>query len=294
MLDSIVKYRASNLFLVPPMVVQLCKHPAVKNYDLSFVRNIMVGAAPVSAELTKQLVAILPTANIFQGYGLTETATAVSVGPLAQKVSTPGSVGQLMPGVSLRILKSDGTYGGFGEQGELVVKSPANALYYSNNKEATRETFINGWVRTGDEGYMDENCELFIVDRLKEIMKVRGFQVAPAELEGHLLDSKYVSDVCVVGVPDEYNGELPFAFIVPSSEAAKLIEKGEVAQVKAAIAKHVSDVKVPYKHLSGGIHFVDSVPKNPSGKLLRRLLRDEAKVLREKILAEGPKAKAKL
>jgi len=294
MLDSIVKYRAANLFVVPPMIVLLCKHPGVKDYDLSCVRNIMVGAAPMSGELTKQLVSIIPTTNFFQGYGLTETATTVTAGPLSQKVSTLGSAGHLVPGVSVRILKSDGTYGGFGEQGELVVKSPSNALCYSNNKEATRETFIDGWVRTGDKAYVDERSEVFIVDRLKEIMKVRGFQVAPAELEGHLLDSKYVSDVCVVGVPDEYSGELPFAFIVPSSEAAKLIEKGEAAHVKAAIAKHVSDVKVSYKHLAGGIHFVDAVPKNPSGKLLRRLLRDEAKVLREKILAEEQKTKAKL
>jgi len=290
-----VKYRASNLFLAPPTIVQLCKHPAVKDYDLSSVRNIMVGGAPVSAELTRQLVAIMPsTTNFFQGYGLTETATAVSAGPLTQKVSTPGSAGQLIPGVSARILKSDGTYGRFGEQGELVFKSPSNALYYRDNEEATRATFIDGWVRTGDEGYINEHYEVFIVDRLKEIMKVRGFQVAPAEIEGHLLDSKYVSDACVVGVPDEYSGELPFAFIVPSSEAAKLIEKGEAADVKAAIAEHVSDVKVPYKHLAGGIHFVDAVPRNPSGKLLRRLLRDEAKVLREKILVEEAKVKAKL
>lgn len=96
----------------------------------------MVGAAPLSGELTKQLVAIIPTTNIFQGYGLTETATTVTAGPLTQKVSTLGSAGQLIPGVSARVLKSDGTYGGFGEQGELVLKSPSNALRYSNNEEA--------------------------------------------------------------------------------------------------------------------------------------------------------------
>lgn len=134
-------------------------------------------------------------------------------------------------------------------------------------------------------------------------MKVRGFQVAPAELEGHLLDHPYVSDVCVVGVPDEFSGEVPMAFVVPSSKARELAKAGPqgVSEVKQAICKvrsdtwsvsqrpsnpfkrqHVSDAKVAYKHLAGGIEFVDSIPKNPSGKLLRRFMRDQAKALREK------------
>jgi len=282
--------------LVPPMIVMLCKHPAAQDYDLSNVRNIMVGAAPLSSELTKQLVRKLPYSNVFQGYGLTETSTTVTMGALTQKVSTLGSAGRLIPGVIARVIKSDGSYGTFGEEGELVIKSPSNALRYSNNEEATKETFIDGWVRTGDKAFINEKYEVFVVDRLKEIMKVRGFQVAPAELEGYLLDHAFVADVCVVGVPDEFSGELPFAFIVPDPQAAQLIKKGEkeIAKVKAAIAKHVSDTKVPYKHLAGGIEFIDVIPKNPSGKLLRRLLRDKAKESRAKIVAEQERAKAKL
>jgi len=175
------------------------------------------------------------------------------------------------------------------------------------------------WVRTGDEVIIDENNDVFIVDRLKEIMKVRGFQVAPAELEGHLLNNSFISDCCVVGVPDEYSGDLPFAFVVPSAEANEKIKRGEEKDVKVQIAKvsicmrvrfshprdivlmkfifvcqHVADAKVPYKHLVGGIEFIDAIPRNPSGKLLRRLLRDKAKEVRQRFLEEARTTRTRL
>lgn len=293
-LGSIQKYRVATLFVVPPMLVLLCKHPATQSYDLSSVKSLQVAAAPTSAELTGQLIALLPHINFFQAYGLTETATTVSAGPVDKKIGTLGSAGQLLPGVRARILKPNGTYGGPGEQGELVTYSPSNALGYTNNEQATRETFIDGWVRTGDEAIIDANNDLFILDRIKEIMKVRGFQVAPAELEGHLLDSPFVSDVCVVGVPDEYSGDLPFAFVVPSAEASERIKSGEEKFVKAQIAKYVADAKAPYKHLAGGICFIDAVPRNPSGKLLRRLLRDKAREVRQRLLEEIKTVKTRL
>lgn len=128
---------------------------------------------------------------------------------------------------------------------------------------------------------------MFIIDRLKELIKCRGFQVAPAELEGHLLDHQHVSDVCVVGVPDDYSGEVPLAFVVLSKEAVQMVEKDpkQAESVKALICKHVSDTKVRYKWLDGGVEFVDIIPKNPSGKLLRRFLRDRAKEIHR---AKGP------
>ncbi|KDQ63355.1 hypothetical protein JAAARDRAFT_147584 [Jaapia argillacea MUCL 33604] len=284
MLRSIVRYRITHLFLVPPQIVLLCKHPAVKSYDLSHIRFIMAGAAPVSAELTMQLVKVLPNCAIGQGYGMTETATSVANISIHQKVGTLGSAGTLVPGVVARVVRPDGSLAKIGEQGELFVKSPANALCYLNNEEATKETFIDGWVRTGDEVIINEGAELFIIDRLKEIMKVRGYQVAPAELEGHLLSHPDVADACVVGVPDEYSGELPFAFITLHSRSAGRIAGNpkEAEQIKDSIIRHVAEHKVHYKHLAGGVHFIDVIPKNPSGKLLRRLLRDQAKQLRAK------------
>ncbi|KAJ8482505.1 hypothetical protein ONZ45_g14929 [Pleurotus djamor] len=266
--------------LVPPQVVLLCKHPAVKEYDLSSVRYIMVGAAPLTYEVTEQLIKLFPRAHIGQAYGMTETCTAVTMWSTDTKRGPFGSAGQLIPGTVARVEKPDGTLAGLNEAGHLLIKTPSAALCYANNKQATEETFVNGWVRTGDEVKIDEDKVVWVLDRIKEIMKVRGFQVAPAELEGCILDHEDVSDACVVGIPDEYSGELPLAFVVPSEQAAKRIKTmpGTAEEMKASIMKHVASNKVKYKHLTG-VELTDAIPKNPSGKLLRRVLRDRAKEL---------------
>ncbi|OJA18473.1 hypothetical protein AZE42_04979 [Rhizopogon vesiculosus] len=261
---------------------QTYNHPAVKNYDLSGIRYLICGAAPLSAELVHQLTKIMPNAQIGQGYGLTESCTSISLYPTDQKIGVPGSAGQLNPGVVARVVKSDGSLAGYNEPGELRVKSPSLALGYWGNEPATRETFVDGWLCTGDEVIIREDNEIFIVDRLKEIMKVRGFQVAPAELEGCILDHPDVADTCVVPVPDDYSGEVPLAFVVLHVSAATRVEKDprEADKVKASIMKHVTDNKIAYKSLAGGVEFIDVIPKNPSGKLLRRLLRDRARQLK--------------
>ncbi|KAG6853944.1 hypothetical protein C0991_012268 [Blastosporella zonata] len=263
MLDSIVRHRISHLMLVPPQVVLMCKHPAVKNYDLrQFVRMILCGAAPLTHEVNQQLFELLPDAHIGQAYG----------------------AGQLLPGTIARAVKSDGSLAQYGEAGELYIKTPSVALGYANNTEATKETFIDGWVRTGDEVKIDENGELWILDRLK----VKGFQVAPAELEGCILDHPDVASACVVGIPDDYSGELPLAFVVLTTEASRRVGQTPAVanEIKKSIIQHVADTKVSYKHLVGGVEFLSAIPTSPSGKLLRRVLRDEAKALK--------KARAKL
>ncbi|OJT02330.1 4-coumarate--CoA ligase-like 7 [Trametes pubescens] len=282
-LESIQRYRITNLCLVPPMIVLLCKHPAVPKYDLSSLRMLMSGAAPLTAELVKHLMARLPNCWIGQAYGMTETCTAVTFPQVDQRTATLGSGGFLLPGCRARVVKPDGSLAAFGEAGELVVTSPSVAIGYMNNPEATAETFKDGWVSTGDEVYFNERKEIFVVDRIKELIKVRGYQVPPAELEGHLLGHPDVDDVCVVGIPDEYSGELPLAFIVPSADAQTRMDAGGTRaqdDVRKAILKHVADHKTSYKHLVG-VEFIDAIPKNPSGKLLRRFLRDRAKELRE-------------
>ncbi|KAG7088258.1 hypothetical protein E1B28_012272 [Marasmius oreades] len=283
MLKSIVRHRINHLMLVPPQAILLCKHPSVKNYDLSVIRTLVIGAAPLSHEVNHQLFNLLPNAQIGQAYGMTETSTATAWWPIEQKRGTSGCTGKLMPGVKARIVKPDGSLAGFDEPGELVVYSPSSALRYINNEEATKETFVDGWVRTGDEAKIDRNLGLWILDRIKEIMKVRGFQVAPAELEGCILDHPEVSDVCVVGVPDDFSGEVPMAFVVPNQEAAQRIKSDPrvASEIKASVIKHVADNKVAYKGLSGGVEFVEIIPRNPSGKLLRRVLRDRARAMRE-------------
>lgn len=217
------------------------------HFDSSRVTYIMSGAAPLSGELLLEIAKVFPNASIGQGYGmlgpiefvscyssvlgLTETCTTLSTLEHNRQIATVGSAGVFLPGVTARVMKADGGSAGEGEQGELVVKAPSNALRYLNNEQAygsfplsikcsydfrSRDTFVDGWVRTGDEVVV-RNGELYIVDRLKEIIKVRGFQVAPAELEGHLLLHPAVVDACVIGVPDDYSGELPFAYVVLSA-----------------------------------------------------------------------------
>ncbi|KAI0827402.1 acetyl-CoA synthetase-like protein [Trametes gibbosa] len=277
MLKSIQRYRVTHLYLVPPMVVLLCKSPIVKKYDLSSVYFVMAGAAPLSAELTDQLVRLLPNAPfIGQAYGMTESSTSISHIHLDRKSGDPGGSGILLPGMVARVVKADGTLAGFNELGELQLRSPSMSLGYLNNPTATAETFKDGWLHTGDEVMINEKKE--------ELIKVRGFQVAPAELEGHILEHPDVMDACVIGISDAYSGELPFAFIVLSPEAQARIGRGpdEEDGVRAAILKHVADHKTYYKRLAG-ITFVPAIPKNPSGKLLRRVLRDQAKTM----LAKG-------
>ncbi|KAF9005401.1 phenylacetyl-CoA ligase [Cyathus striatus] len=284
MLKSIVRYRISHLFLVPPHIVLLCKHPAVKDYDLRpHIRMIMCGAAPLSHELNQQLFEMFPEAHIGQGYGMTETCTVATMWSIAQKRGISGSSGQLVPGCVARVMKSDGKFAGYNEVGELIVKSPSAALEYAGNEQATRETFLgDGWVRTGDEVRIDSDAEVWVLDRIKEIMKVKGFQVAPAELEGCILEHRDVSDACVVGVPDDYSGEVPMAFVVLTHEAQKrvIMDHKEAPAIKLSVMKHVADNKVAYKQLKGGVEFVSTIPTSPSGKLLRRVLRDKAREMK--------------
>ncbi|ELU36931.1 phenylacetyl-CoA ligase [Rhizoctonia solani AG-1 IA] len=297
--DPEVQLRRYAEDLVPPQVVLFVKvcirngwsrqefflhlpfqHPATKRYDLSHCHYCMVGAAPLSSELTAQFIKQVPSVSVGQGY-----ATTVLMAPLEHMGSggVPGSAGRLIPNTTAKVVKVDGTLAGFDEPGELVVKGPQMALRYSNNEQATKETFVNGWVHTGDEVVINKDGDVFIVDRLKEILKVRGFQVAPAELEGFLLDHPLVSDVGVVGFPDEYSGEIPLAFVALSEEAKKGGKSQDALRkeitkvcsissqtncISSVIPKFVADNKIKYKWLEGGVVFVDAVPKNPSGKIL--------------------------
>ncbi|KAH9833509.1 amp dependent CoA ligase [Rhodofomes roseus] len=293
MLKSIERYRITTLPAVPPMAVLFVKHPDVKKYDLSSIKSFMVGAAPVSPELQSALANVFPQATIGQGFGMTETFTIVALQRHDQKVGTLGSAGVLIPGVEARVVRPDGTDCAPDEPGQFVVKMPSLAQGYLNNEQANKETFVDGWLNTGDEVIINDQGELFVIDRIKELLKVRGFQVAPAELEGFLLDHPDVSDVCVVSLLDDFNGDLPLAFVVPTASAKERMGKdpAEAEKIKAAIVKYVADGKIYYKQLTGGVEFIDAIPRNPSGKLLRRFLRDKARSTRQKAKVSGAKAK---
>ncbi|KAH6916916.1 phenylacetyl-CoA ligase [Coprinopsis sp. MPI-PUGE-AT-0042] len=278
-LASIIKYKVTHLYVVPPQIVLLCKHPIAKKYNLSQIKFCISGAAPLGAELIDLAASVLPNSVIGQGYGLTETCSLSSIDPDVRIVKV-GSSGPLLPGIDAKIVKADGTLGKEGERGELLVAGPCVALGYVGNPQANAESFHDGWFRTGDECII-QGGEIYVFERLKEMLKVKGFQVAPAELEAQILLLSDVSDTCVVGLPDEYSGELPLAFVVPSPKVKEQIgnDAGKLEAFKKKVIKHVADSKSAYKWLAGGVEVVDIIPRNPSGKLLRRELKERAKAL---------------
>jgi len=230
---------------------------------------------PFLATLTKEIL------------GLTETATVVC--STSGNDIWFGSSGCLIPSIEVRIVSTEGNeITGYDQPGELLVKSPAVVLGYMNNDKANRETFVTDgqggrWMRTGDEAVIRKspagNEHVFIVDRIKELIKVKGLQVAPAELEAHLLTCPLVADCAVIPVPDEQAGEVPMAFVVKSPNVGS--GKSEL-MLKNEIQKHVEQHKSRHKWLKGGVEFISVVPKSPSGKILRRLLRDKERANRGK------------
>ncbi|KAF2469479.1 phenylacetyl-CoA ligase-like protein [Lindgomyces ingoldianus] len=286
-LESVQRFKINSLFLVPPIIILMTKNKSVLDkYDLSSVWSIFTGAAPLGKETAEDLQKIFPSWAIRQGYGLTETCTVVCS-------SSPddiwfGSSGSLLPAVECKIVTTEGVeITGYDQPGELLVKSPSVVLGYLHNEKANKETFQDGYMRTGDEAVIRKGPlgheHVFIVDRIKELIKVKGHQVAPAELEAHLLTHPAVNDCAVIQVPDDDAGEVPKAFIV-KSPAVGLEENDRM--VARQIQKHVEEHKARYKWIKGGIEFIDVIPKSPSGKILRRFLRDKE---RESRRAKGAK-----
>ncbi|KNG82891.1 AMP dependent CoA ligase [Aspergillus nomiae NRRL 13137] len=275
-LAAIQNFKIGSLFLVPPIIITMLRNQDVcSKYDLSSVKSLFTGAAPLGMETAEDFQKLYPNVTIRQGYGLTETSTVVaSTHPTDVFL---GSSGTLIPGVEARIVSPEGQeITAYDTPGELVVYSPSVVLGYLNNEKANKETFENGWMRTGDEAVFRLSPKgtehVFIVDRIKELIKVKGLQVAPAELEAHLLTHPAVADCAVIAIPDDAAGEVPKAIVVKSPSADKDDEK-----VTQSIKKYVEEHKARHKWLKGGIRFVDAVPKSPSGKILRRLLRDQEK-----------------
>ncbi|PSN32297.1 putative 4-coumarate--CoA ligase 3 [Blattella germanica] len=255
--------KATVLYLVPPLVQFLGAHPSVKGEIFKTVHAMTSGAGPIGQADAQRVLDKAAHLRFIQGYGLTEASPLVSI--LQRGDTNFSASGVPIPNTLVKIVNIEtGTNLGPGEVGELCVHGPQVMLGYHNNPTATAETIdSSGWLHTGDMGYFDETNNLFIVDRLKELIKVKGFQVAPAELEEILRQHPLVGDAAVIGVPHERMGEVPKAYIVPRDP--KLTEE----DLKGFVAAKVAE----YKQL-GGVEFVQSIPKNPSGKILRRKLRE--------------------
>ncbi|OBZ91830.1 putative 4-coumarate--CoA ligase 1 [Choanephora cucurbitarum] len=255
--------------LVPPIILLLAKHPIVDQYDLSSLRQVICGAAPLSAELQALVNLRLPKMIVKQGYGLTETSPVAVLEPSDRVI--PGSIGILVPNMTAKIVNEEGQEVKQGERGELWLKGPNVMKGYINNPEATADCIDQeGYFHTGDVAVQDEKGHFYIVDRIKELIKYKGFQVPPAELEAVLLGSPLVDDCAVIGVYDhEQATELPRGYIVLKSGVPATKETEEV------IKKFVADHVVYYKQLRSVV-FVQEIPKSPAGKILRRILRDAA------------------
>ena len=256
-------YRTTRAFVAPPMVLALAKHPMVDKFDLSSLQTIFSGAAPLSADLASEASRRL-SCEVIQGYGMTELSPVSHATPPGK--FKPGSVGVTVPGTETVVVDPLTTTPLItGEDGEVWIRGPQVMKGYLNNPEATRATIDEaGWLHTGDIGHVDEDGHLFIVDRLKELIKYKGFQVAPAELEALLLTHPQVTDAAVIGCPDDEAGELPTAFVV-------LAEDGSVDPTE--LQQYTSSRLATYKHIHQ-FHFVAEIPKSASGKILRRVLRE--------------------
>jgi acyl-CoA synthetase (AMP-forming)/AMP-acid ligase II len=243
------------------VMAALAGHPAVDGRDLSSVELVVCGGAPVAAETARVVGERLPGAVVRLGYGLTET-TATVTAPDRELPVAPGSVGRAMPGTELRVVDPEsGADLGPGEPGELWVRGPQTMAGYLHRPDATAAMIdADGWLRTGDLVVVDDEGQLFIVDRLKELIKVNAFQVAPAELEAVLAAHPAVADAAVIGRPDADSGELPVAAVVAR---AALDAEDLMAWVAARVA--------PYKRIRA-VRFVDAIPRTPAGKILRRVL----------------------
>jgi len=257
------QHGATLLWTVPPIVLALARHPMVDDYDLTSVRTVLSGAAPLGPELAAEAASRIG-APVVQGYGMTELSPLSHATPWGEQ--RPGTVGLLVPNCEARVVDLEtGEDLDVGVDGEVWLRGPNVMKGYLNNASATAATIdADGWLHTGDIGHVDADGYWYIVDRLKELIKVKGFQVPPAELEALLITHPAVADVAVIGVPDEEAGERPKAFVVlkPGVEAT-------AGDLQEFVAEHVAS----YKRLSEVV-FLDAIPKSPSGKILRRLLRD--------------------
>ncbi|KAJ9488191.1 hypothetical protein VN97_g5106 [Penicillium thymicola] len=269
MLEYTQKFRITDFILVPPVVVALAKHPAVKMYDLSSVELIGSGAAPLGREVCEEVERLWPPGkiNIKQGWGMTEATCSVT-GWVPTEISTSASVGELNANCEAKIMLDGSEVTERNCRGELWVRAPNVMKGYWHNEKATKETkTADGWLLTGDIAFVDDHGKIHVVDRMKELIKVKGNQVAPAELEALLLEHPAISDVAVIGVVIN-NNEHPRAYVV--------LRSGQFATANE-IAHYLDNKVSAFKRITGGVVFLDAIPKNPSGKILRMKLREHAK-----------------
>ncbi|MEU0136381.1 4-coumarate--CoA ligase family protein [Streptomyces sp. NPDC006296] len=267
-LEAIQTHRVTGLYVAPPLVLALAKHPLVGAYDLSSLEYVVSAAAPLDAGLAAACSARLGLPAVRQAYGMTELSPGTHVVPLDEENPPPGTVGKLLPGTEMRIvsLTDPGIDTAPGTAGEILIRGPQVMKGYLGRPDATTALIDpDGWLHTGDVGRVDADGWLYVVDRVKELIKYKGYQVAPADLEALLLTHPGIADAAVIGVHDADGNEIPKAYVVRGPGAEDLTEED--------VLTHVAERVSPYKKVRRA-EFIDAVPRAVSGKILRRELRD--------------------
>jgi acyl-CoA synthetase (AMP-forming)/AMP-acid ligase II len=265
LLEIVERHSLTWLHVAPPVILALATAPQVEGRDFSKLKLVISGAAPLDGELARRAEERIG-APIRQGYGMTELSPVTHKSRLARIEETPpGSIGALIPNTEARLVDPEtGEDVAEGEEGEIWIRGPQVMRGYLNNPAATSETLVgDGWLRTGDIGRVDSGGFFYIVDRLKELIKYKGYQVPPAELEAVLVSHPKVKDAGVIGVPMDDGGEAPKACVVVDDR----LEPDE-------LIAYVSQRVAPYKRIRE-VEFVDEIPKSASGKILRRVLREQ-------------------
>ncbi|HJN44193.1 MAG TPA: 4-coumarate--CoA ligase family protein [Vicinamibacterales bacterium] len=270
-LELLQKHGVTMAYLVPPIVLALAKHPLVDNYDLSKLQNILSGAAPLPEPVAKACIE-RHGVILRQGYGLTETSPVTHANGKDREIKH-ASVGFALPNTEYRVIDlGTETDADAGQPGEVWIRGPQVMKGYLKNPQATGDMIDeDGWLHSGDIGYADDDGYLFVVDRVKELIKYKGMQVAPAELEGVIQAHPAVADAAVIPVPVLEVGEIPKAFVVLKPDARATPEE---------IMAHVAASVAPHKKVRQ-VEFIDAIPKVPSGKILRRELRERERAARE-------------
>ncbi|KAI4339267.1 hypothetical protein MLD38_024226 [Melastoma candidum] len=273
MIDAIQTHKVNNIAAVPPVILALVKHNGETKHELMSLRRVGSGAAPLSKELSDEFRKKFPWVGIAQGYGLTESSGGATFFPTEEEAKEhPGSCGRLIPEFSAKVVHPESglslpPY----KEGELWLKGPSIMKGYLGNEEATRATLDpDGWLKTGDLCYIDGEGYVYIVDRIKELIKHNGYQVAPAELEALLLSHPEILDSAVIPIEDKEAGQAPMAYVVKKT-GSNLTEE----RVIGYVAKNVA----PYKKVRR-VEFITAIPKSAAGKILRKELISRSQQLR--------------